>query len=337
MDLIDRYLVAVRRQLPRHQQADIVQELADSLRSDAEDRERALGRPLTPEEQSAMLKTHGHPWLMASGYLPQQQLIGPALYPYYRQTLTFALFWVVLPVTLIGGAIAAIASGSAAAVWSRALGAAWNASIYAVGIVTIVFAVLERHQVRITALDAWNPMRLPEPRDGRRVSRFEPIVGLVFGLTMLIWWTNLVNVPDFIAVEGTPVRVVPAAIWSGLYWPILAVMAAGVAVSVLDLVRPWRTIAVSLLDIGVALASIAIVTMVVRQGQYVDVVGDARYAGQLAMADYWLNTTIGVALVVLGAVLIFDVLYELWKVYESRGAGLSVADISVHARPPDER
>ena len=40
MDLIDRYLVAVRRYLPRPQQDDIVSELSDSLRSEAEEREQ---------------------------------------------------------------------------------------------------------------------------------------------------------------------------------------------------------------------------------------------------------------------------------------------------------
>ena len=111
MDLIDRYLVAVRRQLPRDLQDDIVQELGDSLRSEAEDHEQRTGHPLTAEEQSALLKKRGHPWLMASRYLPQQQLIGPALFPYYRQALKLVVFWVVLPIVLFGGAIHAIYSG----------------------------------------------------------------------------------------------------------------------------------------------------------------------------------------------------------------------------------
>ena len=38
MDLIDRYLVAVRRHLPRDVQKDIISELSDSLRSEAEER-----------------------------------------------------------------------------------------------------------------------------------------------------------------------------------------------------------------------------------------------------------------------------------------------------------
>jgi hypothetical protein len=100
MDLIDRYLVAVRRQLPLDMQDDIVQELSDSLRSEAEEHERVTGRPPSEDEQAALLKKRGHPWLMASRYLPQQQLIGPELYPYYRKALAFMIFWVVLPIVL---------------------------------------------------------------------------------------------------------------------------------------------------------------------------------------------------------------------------------------------
>lgn len=59
IDLIDRYLIAVRRQLPRDLEADIASELADSLRSEAEEHERAAGRPLTPDEQAALLKKRG--------------------------------------------------------------------------------------------------------------------------------------------------------------------------------------------------------------------------------------------------------------------------------------
>ena len=69
MDLIDRYLTAVRRHLPRPKQDDIVSELSDSLRSEVEEREHALNRPLNEAEQAALLKQRGHPWLMANRLL----------------------------------------------------------------------------------------------------------------------------------------------------------------------------------------------------------------------------------------------------------------------------
>ena len=92
MDLIDRYIGAVRRHLPKSANPDIVSELTDNLRSQAEEREQALGRALNDDEQAELLKPHEHPWLMASRYMPQQHLIGPAMYPYYRQTVSIAVY-----------------------------------------------------------------------------------------------------------------------------------------------------------------------------------------------------------------------------------------------------
>ena len=126
MNLIDRYLVAVRRHLPRPLQQDIVEELAENLRSEAEAMQERLGRPLTSADHELMLKTHGHPWLMASRYLPQQQLVGPALYPYYRQAVTKVVFWLVLPTAIGGGALAAVYAPESVRVPDRQ-GAGWDA------------------------------------------------------------------------------------------------------------------------------------------------------------------------------------------------------------------
>lgn len=312
MDLIDRYLAAVRRQLPRDLQADVIPELTDSLRSEAEEHERASGRRMTPEEQAAMLKKRGHPFLMASRYLPQQQLIGPALYPYYRQTLRFVVFWVVLPIVLVGGAVHAIYSADPSAVWGRVLGGAWNGAIYAVGIVTIVFAILEHERERITLLDNWNPAKLPEPSRGREVPRSQSGLGLVFALTFLVWWTGLVRVPEFAVFGDEPMKFVPAPIWTQLYYPILLALLSSIVVYVIDLVRPWRTVAVSAMDIVVALVHVAIVVIVLRAGHLVDVAGAPEHAEQLARASYLINNTIRATFIGIGLVAAFDVLYEVW-------------------------
>ena len=161
MDLIDRYLIAVRRALPQDLQDDVIAELTDSLRSEAEEHESATGHPMTEAEQAGILKKRGHPFLMASRYLPQQYLIGPLLFPYYRQTLKFVVFWVVLPIVLIGGAIHAIYAADPAGVWSRVIAGAWNGAIYSIGIVTIVFAILEHEKTRISLFENWNPAKLP--------------------------------------------------------------------------------------------------------------------------------------------------------------------------------
>jgi hypothetical protein len=146
MDLIDRYLAAVRRHLPRHQQDDIIQELSDSLRSEAEERAQQSGHALNDTEQAALLKKHGHPWLMASSYSSQQHLIGPALFPYYRQTLVLVLFWVVLPLTLMTLLVSGIESGISGRMIGNVISALWNGTIYSIGIVTGLFYGLEQQQ-----------------------------------------------------------------------------------------------------------------------------------------------------------------------------------------------
>ena len=56
MDLIERYLHAVKTHLPAKQQDDVVAELAEDLRSRVDDREAELGRPLDEDEVVAILK-----------------------------------------------------------------------------------------------------------------------------------------------------------------------------------------------------------------------------------------------------------------------------------------
>ena len=325
MDLIDRYLVAVRRQLPQDFQDDVIAELKDSLRSEAEEHENATGRPMTEDEQSAMLKKRGHPFLMASRYLPQQHLIGPALFPYYRQTLKVVVFWVVLPIVLIGGAVHAIYAADPAGVWSRVIAGAWNGAIYSVGIVTLVFAILENTFARvkegprrITLLDNWNPAKLPEPSEGREVPRSESLIGLIFALTFLVWWTGLVRVPDFLVWGDDPVRVVPTPIWGQLYYPILLALISSIAIYLIDLVRPWRTLTISIVDIGVGLLHVAIVVVVLRAWHLVDVTGAPQHADQLARFSYLLNNTVRGVFMAIGLVAAFDILYELWKMLGAR-------------------
>jgi hypothetical protein len=317
MDLIDRYLIAVRRQLPRHLEDDVMSELTDSLRSEAEERERADGRPMTVDEQAALLKKRGHPFLMASRYLPQQHLIGPALYPYYRQALKFVVFWVVVPIVLFGGAINAVYADSSA-IWAKAIGAAWSGAIYAVGIVTIVFAILEHERVRFNVLDNWNPAKLPEPKEGRAVPRSETVIGLVFALTYLVWWTDLLPLPESLVVDGDEVRFTAAPIWTELYIPILVSLVASVVVHLIDLIRPWRTLTVSAVDVAINAVNLFIVVRILRAEQYLEISGPPEHAGQLELLNYWSNQIIEWVFLGIGAVVIFELCYEIWQMFRAR-------------------
>jgi hypothetical protein len=255
---------------------------------------------------------------MASRYLPQQYLIGPGLYPYYRQALTMVVFWVVLPITLIGGAITAIYADNSMQVWSRVVGAAWNGAIYSVGIVTIVFAILERERVRFTAFDNWSPARLPAAGEGREVPRSESVLGLVFGFTFLIWWIDIVRVPQFMSYDGEPVAFTLAPIWTSLYLPIVIALLAWIAIQAIDLVRPWRSLAVSLVDMALNVINLVLIAIILRAGHFVDVVTAPQLADRAAEFERLLNNIVMGTFIVIGVISIYELLYELWKISKAR-------------------
>ena len=111
MDLLERYLQAVRFFLPRRQQDDIVRELSENLLSQMEDRAEELGRALNEDEQADILRRHGHPMLVAGRYRSHQQLIGPVFFPIYVFALKAGL-GVALLVTIIVTTITTILTGA---------------------------------------------------------------------------------------------------------------------------------------------------------------------------------------------------------------------------------
>ncbi len=68
MELLDRYLEAVKKHLPWQRQDDIIAELRANLEAQLEEKEAALGRPLTQAEVEAWLKQLGSPMQMAAPY-----------------------------------------------------------------------------------------------------------------------------------------------------------------------------------------------------------------------------------------------------------------------------
>lgn len=101
MELIDRYLQAVKFWLPRNQKDDIIAELSEDLRSQVEEKESELGRKLADADIEPILKRCGSPMAVAARYLPQRSLIGPALFPIYSVVIRALIFYFLLPWLLL--------------------------------------------------------------------------------------------------------------------------------------------------------------------------------------------------------------------------------------------
>ncbi len=85
MDLVERYIEAVKFWLPASMKEDVAAELKEDICSEIEEAEREKGRPLSKDEVGELLKARGAPLAVASKYLPQRSLIGPELYPLLRR------------------------------------------------------------------------------------------------------------------------------------------------------------------------------------------------------------------------------------------------------------
>jgi hypothetical protein len=250
MELLDRYLQAVKKHLPRRRQDDIIAELRANMESQLEDKESQLGRPLTTGEAEDWLRTFGSPMMVAARYQPQQYLIGPALFPMYWYVLRTALFWATAVYAIVAGVllltVGAEQHDSALAAVLRAPGVLINVAVW----VTLVFAAFELAMTHfpdkippITGLtEKWSPSSLPplgkEPiAKGKSRSYGQAIAEIIFGFAMLVWLLLIPKHPFLLLGPGAVyLQVAPfelAHVWVAVYWFI-------VGINVLQLV--WRCI-----------------------------------------------------------------------------------------------
>jgi len=201
-ELLDRYLQAVRFWLPRsHGEEDLLAELGEDLRSQFEAKESEFGRPIELSEASAILKRCGMPMVVAGRLGPKKHLIGPALYPTYVFVLKMVLLWIIVPVFIfiVGPVNVANSHGNIGSALGTTMGDLWSGLFIAAGIITLVFAILERSQAHAEIACKFDPLNLPPVQKTRRKpSRAESVCHLVFAIFGLLWLLLLPQYPVLI-------------------------------------------------------------------------------------------------------------------------------------------
>lgn len=243
MDLIDRYLQAVKFWLPKKQKQDIIAELSEDLRSQIEDREAELGRNLNESEIATLLKQRGRPVLVANRFLPQESLIGPVLFPIYLFVLKIVAAFYMVPWILvwIGLAISRAAHsgqsliGSVGSFWT----AFWPMAFFMVGGITTVFAVLERVQTKSRFLEEWDPRKLPPVRDPNRIPRSNSIVEVVANMVFCIWLIGGMWYQTVLHFSGVTITLAPT--WRYFFWGFLLMGVGNMVASAVNLFRPYWT------------------------------------------------------------------------------------------------
>jgi len=241
MELVERYLQAVRFWLPRDKQDDIIAELRDDIRSEIDDKESALGHPLDKGELEALLKRRGPPVVVAGGFLPQRHLIGPIWFPIYWLVLRLAIAanaipWLVVWLILWFNSPGYRAAHPGMAIFGT-LGTLWTTVWIQFAVITVIFAALDRYQTR-AFIAGWKPGQLAPLRKTRdRVSRAESTFGLAFSVIFLYWLLSVPAFPwmSFGAASGF-LRINPGL--RVFYLPLVVIVLVGTAQYVLNLFRP---------------------------------------------------------------------------------------------------
>jgi hypothetical protein len=297
MELLERYLQAVRFWLPKAQQNDIIAELGDDLRSQIEDKESTLGREITEDELASILQQTGYPMRVAARYQKQQSLIGPALFPIYKFVLKIVglaylvpwlLVWVAMvifvPSQRADNAVLTVLGG-----WARL----WSNAFVVFGIVTLLFAVLERFQASLSGLHKWDPRKLPalpkrKGKDKGRVPRAESVFELIFSVLFIAGWLVL---PEIAAAMFSPFNKILAATPALQYYylPVLLPTVIAMVQQGVNLVRPqwyWLRPLTRLVTTAIILG---IVESMLKVSPYFTLVNPAKDAVRYGQLELVLN------------------------------------------------
>jgi hypothetical protein len=187
---IERYLYQIEKKLPQKNKKDLIEEIKSNLYDELEGK---YGN-VEPSEKEILqfLQKNGSPSEIASSYRGSQQaLIGGTLYPIYLLVIKIALL-----ASMIGLFVAtSIAIGFGNQTFWTGIGSLlstmFQTAITAVGMVTIIFVLIERfvdpdELKQKSQEDSWNPKNLAAlPTKKTVLKRWESIVAIVF-LTLLL-------------------------------------------------------------------------------------------------------------------------------------------------------
>ncbi|MEJ6788816.1 hypothetical protein BrevBR_04635 [Brevundimonas sp. BR2-1] len=327
MDMIDRYLNAVAAQLPQDERADIVAELRDLILSRFEAKEEELGRPLTEDEQEAILREIGHPLVVAARYRKgPDSLVGPQLFPYWLFGVKAGLL-VLLAVQAIGLFIHLISgTDDAGQAISHAFHGFFSSGLTLIGVATVAAAIFEQYDIRPKWMTQWRvrdlgAFGLSDPATwGAKVGPMEPLKAppapwarpratkawpggeylfsfIAVGMFSL-WWVGVLHFPGLMHVQllGEDATVTPAPIWSTLFVPILVYALIQMSVDLNSLFRPYAVRLRALARIPIAIAGLWLTYVIFQAGHWFTLTHDgetARIAGDWIMLDLDSLRTLG--------------------------------------------
>jgi hypothetical protein len=316
MDLIERYLQALKFALPAKQRDDIIKELRDSILSQVEEKEAEVGHPLTEDDQVALLKKLGSPIHLASRYRNQQHLVGATMFPIYWKVLKASLGLAFLVLV-----IASVATAAAGKTLMESLGVLFHypsAALMTFAWTTLVFSALEFFGGRLQLKDTWDPRKLPPlVKETPRKSQFELIAQLLIQAIFSVWWLVGLHYQYLILGPGIAfLRLGPA--WQTIYPLLVVTVLADLSLTAFMLVRPLRTKGQSMSGLVMNSSSLIVIYFLINAGDLFIAAdpGVARLQALVKTVNYW--THIGLQITVV--VIVIKMVVEIVKLVGRRFA-----------------
>ncbi len=342
MELLERYLQAVKKHLPLRRQDDIIAELRANMESQIEDRESELGRPLTQGESDDFLRRMGHPMVVASRYQAQQYLIGPTLFPMYLYVLRIALLWAFIICMIVAAVVTPLTTSGAQAVIDAVFRTP-GVLIQVAAWITLVFAAFDYARTRYPNVcppidgvtRSWNPSSLPPldtdaDRSGKPRSFTTAVAEIVLSVLFLGWLLLIPHYPFLIMGPGSaylqsgPFELAP--VWWTFFGWLIALSMLQILWKCVDLARgTWDRRSHIQQIVFKVIGIVPIVVLLVAPGHiYVSLknptVNQTHFGHNIAQV----NEAIYLGMSVVCAIVVLQLVFELgkwgWDSYRNRVA-----------------
>lgn len=267
MELVERYIYAVIRNLPESERGDVERE----LRANIED---MLGKDYSKDNIKTVLEELGDPEELADEYRgTKRYLIGPKYYSAYIAVLKLVVSivaFVLGAVTIFSVLINPPGSGEwvgyIADLFAKVIQAVISGAAGAAVWVTVIFAVIEKTNANAFEKDIpWSIDKLPQkPEKTTKISRGGVIVSLIF---YVLWIGILIMSPNIIAIYETGYGMTPLFNTDVLqhYLPLILLLSGfGIFVAVVKLIYGRWNGKIAILNLIMNLLNVFTVIILLR-------------------------------------------------------------------------
>ncbi len=196
-DLIERYLYAATKRLPKKSREDVSRELRGLIEDMLT--ERCGSRPPEEKDIRIVLIELGSPRELYAKYDEDSKsaLISQPYYSTYKYVLKIVLICMLAGMTIACG-LQQLLDPQA---WYMAVGSwlfnLWEGAVSAFAFLTLLFVFFERKGVRIDKPFDFDDLP-PVPKKTQEISLFEPIAGIVFCIVFLVVFLGMPEVLGFV-------------------------------------------------------------------------------------------------------------------------------------------